>query len=395
MTVVLGCMRVVRLGMAQPSSNPFAGFRCRKVRAADATALAAARQPPSSKSAAAETTPEAGTAERQQVAPAALHAGKGTLKQMALTAQRQRPAKRKAASSADAKSAPAESPAGQPPPKGVPELLGNAPLRLILVGHNPSDHAWKSGHYYSNPSNWMWRLLKATGIAPPEVRGAEDDHLMPEYAGVGFVDVGCGVPGTASNQFSSAVVGGWGAGFCLRLAGHMQRASDAIGCTCGQCGAPAVVAFTGKRQFSELINHGKRGKAKVTNIPLGPQTLRPEGWPLPPSTAVWVLTSTSGASPMTNAARKEPYQALADTITSIPRQRTPVCASAAQRGAAGNGVASSSAALKAESGTPLPAVTSEVESETAQASVSSGSDGTWEVSPVEKARLGARQRLEA
>lgn len=168
--------------------------------------------------------------------------------------------------------------------------------------------------------------------------------------------------GTASNQFSSAVVSGWGAGFYMRLARHMQRASDAIGwvpsfctvpaacgiplcgcadhrptawdgssvridsffrvpprrCTCGKCGAPAVVAFTGKRQFSELINHGKRvngclrcgsygsqpcvsghcvcrtscllqglaaaegamvhlqGKAKVTNIPLGPQTLRPE-----------------------------------------------------------------------------------------------------------------------
>lgn len=29
-----------------------------------------------------------------------------------------------------------------------------------------------------------------------------------------------------------------------------------------------------------------------------------QGWPLPPSTEVWVLTSTSGASPMTNADRK-------------------------------------------------------------------------------------------
>lgn len=36
---------------------------------------------------------------------------------------------------------------------GLPEKLGDAPLRLIIVGHNPSEHAWKSGHYYSNPSN--------------------------------------------------------------------------------------------------------------------------------------------------------------------------------------------------------------------------------------------------
>ncbi len=89
-------------------------------------------------------------------------------------------------------------------------------------------------------------------------------------------------------------------------------------CTCGQCGAPAVVAFTGKRQFSELVNHNKKvlslawvwqcckaaspgwqaagtmarsksrigsrvggisctqGKAKLKNIPLGPQSIRPQ-----------------------------------------------------------------------------------------------------------------------
>lgn len=25
---------------------------------------------------------------------------------------------------------------------GLPEKLGDQPLRLIIVGHNPSDHAW-------------------------------------------------------------------------------------------------------------------------------------------------------------------------------------------------------------------------------------------------------------
>lgn len=48
-------------------------------------------------------------------------------------------------------------------------------------------------------------------------------------------------------------------------------------CTCGQCGVPQVIAFSGKRQWSELINIGKRGKARVTNIPTGlqPTDLRP------------------------------------------------------------------------------------------------------------------------
>ena len=26
---------------------------------------------------------------------------------------------------------------------------------------------------YSNPSNWFWRILKTTGIAPEHIRGAE------------------------------------------------------------------------------------------------------------------------------------------------------------------------------------------------------------------------------
>ncbi len=90
---------------------------------------------------------------------------------------------------------PASSPP-RPPPAGVPEKLGDRPLRLIIVGHNPSAHAWQSGHYYSNPSNHMWRLLISTGIAPPGTRGAEDDDRLPAAAGVGFLDVGCGHPGT-------------------------------------------------------------------------------------------------------------------------------------------------------------------------------------------------------
>ena len=32
-------------------------------------------------------------------------------------------------------------------------------LDLLLVGHNPSDHTWRTGYAYSNPSNHFWRLL--------------------------------------------------------------------------------------------------------------------------------------------------------------------------------------------------------------------------------------------
>jgi hypothetical protein len=70
----------------------------------------------------------------------------------------------------------------------------------------------------------------STGIAPQGIRGAQDDGLMPERAGVGFTDIGTGHPGTDSSQFSSQLIQStWAPDFYGRLAGHMQRASDAIG----------------------------------------------------------------------------------------------------------------------------------------------------------------------
>lgn len=47
-------------------------------------------------------------------------------------------------------------------------------------------------------------------------------------------------------------------------------------CKCASCGAPALVAFSGKRQWFELINTGRRGKEKITKFDVGPQILRPE-----------------------------------------------------------------------------------------------------------------------
>jgi hypothetical protein len=160
----------------------------------------------------------------------------------------------KSASPAKQPPPPRGGPGRPPPPGGVPEKLGEGPLRLIIIGHNPSDHAWRSGHFYSNPANRMWPLLMrcrpegvarprrgaasrvpaacrrekgvarrslprcisermpshtlpvplrlapllppSTGIAPPEVKGPQDDGLMPGLAGVGFTDIGTGHPGT-------------------------------------------------------------------------------------------------------------------------------------------------------------------------------------------------------
>ncbi len=52
-----------------------------------------------------------------------------------------------------------------------------------------------------------------------------------------------------------------------------------------------------------------------------------QGWPLPASTDVWVMTSTSGASPMTNEQRFATWQALAEHLEGLPwpRQDTVQC----------------------------------------------------------------------
>jgi len=52
---------------------------------------------------------------------------------------------------------------------------------------------------------------------------------------------------------------------------QVQRAR----CMCGHCGAPAVVAFSGKRQWVELLNAGRPRAEWVKTVPLGPQQERP------------------------------------------------------------------------------------------------------------------------
>lgn len=68
------------------------------------------------------------------------------------------------------------------------------------------------------------------------------------------------------------------------------------------------------------VLHGRRFDHGET--PKGEDTLNVQGWPLPDSSAVWVMTSTSGASPMTTEARMAPWRALSEHLQTFnwPRQ---------------------------------------------------------------------------
>lgn len=256
-------------------------------------------------------------------------------------------------------------------PKGLPEKLGtNLPLRLIIVGHNPSETAWKLGHYYANPSNWLWRILKETGIINhPSLTGTPtDDDLLPELLGIGFTDLGSGVPGTNSLSFSSKQLKHWKQGFYDRLKAHVRQASSSCH-KCGShsnsnnsgggggmhslCGAPSIIAFSGKRQFLELFDKPgprkkKRGGNNSSNhdaitttttssnitysstcpavLSTGRQSVLPSDWPLSPaSTEVWMMTSTSGAAAMTKEQRYKVWRELGERLKREPWPRLISC----------------------------------------------------------------------
>ena len=255
--------------------------------------------------------------------------------------------------------------AAKAPCIAIEPVVTSHPLRLLIVGHNPSDMAWEQGHYYANPSNWMWKILLETGLAPSEhVKGCHDDFKMPCVAGVGLCDVVC-ERGTDSQKFSGEYIKkSWRQSFYDRIYFCARTVAQQHGCNCEKhsCGGPSIVAFSGKRQFIELFDsrHAKKRESdssivtrKLPNesadqqysatgghgvkvitkscfcpaqVDYGRQAVVPVGWPLDTQTTeVWVLPSTSGAAAMSKSARIGPWMLLADRVKSIPHPRLLSC----------------------------------------------------------------------
>mmetsp|Transcript_12778 Transcript_12778/g.20666 ORF Transcript_12778/g.20666 Transcript_12778/m.20666 type:complete len:329 (-) Transcript_12778:2028-3014(-) len=182
------------------------------------------------------------------------------------------------------------------------------PLELLLVGHNPSEHAWSSGFFYSNPTNRMWKLLTGVSLGKgsepfvsilPQESTIEDQNILPSEYHVGLTDVGL-EPGSNASTFGKAHIMKWSKSFFARLEAHTQRA-----------GAPPVfIAFAGKRQLQMLF------QSRPPKVEFGEylHTL-PDGWPFQRSeTKVWVLPSSSGRAAMSHATRSAPYRDLAAAI---------------------------------------------------------------------------------
>ncbi|ETW05079.1 hypothetical protein, variant 2, partial [Aphanomyces invadans] len=144
------------------------------------------------------------------------------------------------------------------------------PLRLLIVGHNPSDHAWQSGFSYSNPTNRLWKLLAGEyyktvwkGVLPKDWT-MSDQNKMPHALGIGFSDLGI-EPGNDASKYDRKTMTKWKHDFYARMRQHLRRvaatlhendasASMAMKCSNAYQHGPLLVAFSGKRQFTYLFD---------------------------------------------------------------------------------------------------------------------------------------------
>ena len=261
---------------------------------------------------------------------------------------------------------------------------GIVPPETSLLHFPPSTSSSRSASpSVFSPSSSSQRVENEQRIKSSPFSGtATDDELLCEFAGIGLADVGTGHPETHSCKISSDTFGRWAPVYYDRLVEHVRRAAESVGCRCGiddgeeedegeggeeegeegvkeegaakasssspppspsplsplnrhhpsTCCAPRVIAFTGKRQFVELLNSGRDSKKSSKNdskmnhkniakkkkfdssdvaYGLQPSHLRPEGWPRCLSqTELWVLTTTSGAAGLSNQERAAPYLEL-------------------------------------------------------------------------------------
>ncbi len=310
--------------------------------------------------------------------------------------------------------------AGEVPCPHRPEL----PLRLILLGHNPSERSFRDGYGYANPSNAMMRLLRGQGtarhaqVAPgtpsaaapaaaassaaPAVPSADAapasgaaagimgqtdwvglvppwaplswQDEMPLAVGVGFMDVRPDPGSTAADiairanhveelfsrmrlhtgRAGALLASAEGRSEAARLVREAVRAAERGGhfavsdamrlAACASPAASAVsgaelaprhVAFTGMRQFelvfaSERLSlaelrrlvrvrdaDGSMSIVNPVNESVGEHRF-PPGWPYPPTTQVWVLTSSSGRASAFAARSKREHKALASAVRADP-----------------------------------------------------------------------------
>jgi TDG/mug DNA glycosylase family protein len=172
------------------------------------------------------------------------------------------------------------------------------PCHTLFIGHNPSQHTWESGHYFSNPSNRFWTLLEESGVQFG--KSPRLDDVLVNHHGFGFCDV-IETPGNNASDISRIEFLANRTTFLNRIEKYAISMNGSLKRLC----------FVGKRQWKHLFTpilprcpHGRLS-----------QEIRPEGWPRSLSEVeVWIMPSPSGRAVMTHNERLATYIDLADTL---------------------------------------------------------------------------------
>ncbi|MCE7927789.1 MAG: mismatch-specific DNA-glycosylase [Dehalococcoidia bacterium] len=157
-----------------------------------------------------------------------------------------------------------------PVPESLPHYLRPG-LRLVFVGYNPAIFSAQAGHYYARPGNVFWRQLNASGLVHRDV-GANDDAILMEEAGIGFVDLCCRPTVRAGELTRAEIVDG-----AQRLHGELLQSQ------------PRIVVFSGRGIYQHFGRHALQIPSRIlADRPYGEQPER-IGASVP-----WVIPSSSG-----------------------------------------------------------------------------------------------------
>lgn len=172
------------------------------------------------------------------------------------------------------------------------------PLRVIFIGHNPSEKSWAEAAPYAHKSNRFWVLLKESGMVDAEL--AEPKHFtrLPAAVGIGFADLF-----VASGSDASKINHKEGESLRRDVMSRLMNGTGDV--------PPKIICCVSKIVAKKLLDgwsgdYGRAGTGK--------------DWGLKEASTseIWVLPSTSGRAGLTREQRLKPFQELAQYIAGLP-----------------------------------------------------------------------------
>lgn len=169
-------------------------------------------------------------------------------------------------------------------PPGLPRL------RILFIGHNPSDRSWSVAAPYAHGSNSFWKLLPAAALAPEEECQPQNFASLARKRGIAFGDLHVVSGSDASKVTARTDAKPVQLDLVERMQKHMDCPPRAL----------ALVSKTVAQKFLGLpkVSFGLQGTARELNC---------RGW-LCGDTQIWVLPSTSGRAGLRWEERLAPFK---------------------------------------------------------------------------------------